>query len=352
MGLIVIMVNEFNLIIYKYRYLFLYIIFGALSLSIESALRSFLSLFLDDFIANLISLFFGVCIAYYLNSKFNFKVPKDRIKISIFYFFCVSIFSFSIQYTVGSATNLNFFQNRFLLAGTLFIVAYFLHRRLTFKEFQKLGIAIHLNNNDEVDSIFQQIGNYPDFIHIDLIDETYNENNIAINLDKLDKIVNIWKSKKIQLHIMSKNPSYWINELAHYNLEIFFHSNCNEGYQQLQSSFEDKNLGIVLDKNIEDKELELILRKFSNIMVLSIDKPGESGQKFNKEFESFINKLIKKSLVRKNKLTLDGGMTPTVASNFDVQEIVSASSVLGSANSKFQIINFQTSQKYVFEDEK
>ena len=347
------MVNKVKLLTYKYRYLILYTIFGGFSILIESALRNILSLIFGDFFTNILSILISIFVAYFLNINFNFKVPKDRIRISIAYFFLVSIASFGLQYTVGSLTNLDFFQNRFLLSGCLFIFAYFLHRKLTFQNYQKLGIAIHLNDDiDEVDTIYNQIGNYPDFIHIDLIDETYNKNNIAVNLEKFKKIVQTWDTKKIQVHIMSRKPSIWINKLAEFDVEIFFHAESDENSFEIKKLLEEKKIGIVLNKKIKDKDLKKILKEFSNIMVLTINKPGESGQKFNLDYDKYINNLVLLSGSYGNKITLDGGMTPNVASNYDVEEVVSASSVLNNNNSKFQIINFQTSRKYFIPDEK
>ena len=68
---------------------------------------------------------------------------------------------------------------------------------------------------------------------------------------------------------------------------------------------------------------------------------------FQNKSSDLINELIKVTeQVTDIKITLDGGITPKIASKFNVQEVVSASSVLNDEDSKKQIINFQTSQKY------
>ena len=89
-----------------------------------------------------------------------------------------------------------------------------------------------------------------------------------------------------------------------------------------------------------------MIQTFNNIMILCIDKAGESGQEFSEKYDSIIKKIIDLTKNKNNKITLDGGMTPNIASKYNVAEVVTASSVLGNPKSKLQIINFQTSQKY------
>jgi len=147
--------NKYFIYLYKNRFLFLYIIFGFLSLSAELILRSFLQNIMETNFANLLAVGSGIFIAYFLNINFNFKVPKNRIKISIIYFVLVSLLSIYIQYAIGNFTKINFFQNRFLLSGILFFIAYLLHIKFTFRDYQKVGIAIHLNKINIIDDIYQ-----------------------------------------------------------------------------------------------------------------------------------------------------------------------------------------------------
>ena len=131
------MVNRAYVLIYKNRFLILYITFGFLSLLVENFVRIFLINFFNLNITNIVAIFVGIFLAYFLNVKFNFKVPVQRLRISMLYFFLVSIFSITIQFFFGNLTNLNFIQNRYLISAIFFIVAYFLHRRFTFKDYKK-----------------------------------------------------------------------------------------------------------------------------------------------------------------------------------------------------------------------
>ena len=83
--------NNFNLryvlLIYKNRYLVIYIIIGFLSLVLEQFVIRFLNEISENIFTNLIGFTSGVVFAFILNAKFNFKVPRNRLVKSMFYFF-------------------------------------------------------------------------------------------------------------------------------------------------------------------------------------------------------------------------------------------------------------------------
>lgn len=342
--------NRLVLIFYKLRFLIIYTLIGTISLIVETIIRAQLISSLSTLQTNFISITLSVLFAYTLNIKFNFKVPKERIRLSIIYFSTISIFSFFLQYSVSSFIDLEFFQNRFQLSGSLFFIAYLLHRKFTFKNYYKVGLAIHLNKQNVVSEIYQKVKNLPDFIHIDLIDETINKENVSVDVLKIDEILKTWPNKKIQIHIMSQNPLKWIKEFPNgKNIEVFFHHEGNHNYEEINNFILNKKFssGIVLDNKSNIESIKPLTKIFTNFMVLCIDKPGFSGQKFNIESQKIINELVSNSKLNKSiKITLDGGITPKVASRYNVQEVVSASAILSNDDAKKQIINFQTSQKY------
>ena len=344
--------NRVILLFYKLRFLIFYTIIGFISLMVENIIRINLIKYFDTnfLLSNIFSISASIAVAYILNVNFNFKVPKERIKISLFYFTVISIFSCIVQFTFSYVVDIEFFQNRFQISGALFLIAYFLHRRYTFKNYQKIGVAIHLNKSNSVSDIYSKIKNFTDFIHIDLIDETYNSENISVDIEILNNIRELWPLKKLQIHIMSKNPNFWINQLPKLrNTEVFFHYDENIDIEQTSSLILSKNFipGIVLHNQISQSQIIKLMNSFSNFMVLCVEKAGFSGQVFQSKYSDLINELIKiTEQLNDVKVTLDGGITPKVASKFNVQEVVSASSILNNEDPNKQIINFQTSQKY------
>jgi len=337
--------NKFYYVIYKNRFLILYIVFGFVSLIIETLVRQLLLNLINNLFANLFAILGGIFSAYFLNIKLNFKVPKQRVRLSILYFVTVSVLSIFLQFIIGSLTNIDFLNNRFILSGGLFLIAYFLHRKFAFKNYQKIGIAIHLNDKNNIGNIYNQIEDYPDFIHVDLIDETYNPDNISTDLVKLEEILQQWPGKKVQVHIMSKNPKDWIEKIKNLKVEIFFHHESSAKSNHIIQQ-EEIDFGIVIDLETSKNEIDSVMKLTKNLMVLCIPKPGFSGQKFDKNIDETIKQVIKSSKNENLKITLDGGMTPEIASNYSVDEIVSASFILGSTKSKIKIVDFQTSQKY------
>lgn len=335
--------SDLFVLIYKNRFLILYIIIGIVSLYTENIIRDFLENYLNNTLSSSISIFFSIFIAYILNVNFNFKVPKKRLYKSIQYFVIISLLSVTLQYFFSQITNLDFIRNRYLISGLLFFIAYIFHRKYSFKDNQATGLAIHLNTNTNLENIYKKIGNLPDFIHVDLIDESFNKINISTELRMLNDIKNIWPNKRIQLHIMSKKPIFWLDKIDLNLDDIFIHLDI--GLSELEK-IQNKNYGVVINHNAKIEDIDLAVQNYDKIMILCIEKPGLSGQKFNIDADQTIKKVIEKTNNKNTKIVLDGGMTPNIATKYLVDEVVTASSVLESKYSKIQLSNFQMSKKY------
>ena len=59
----------------------------------------------------------------------------------------------------------------------MFWIAYFFHSKFSFKDFKKVGVAIYANGVEDIPQIFNEIANFPDFIHVDIVDQTVNKNS-------------------------------------------------------------------------------------------------------------------------------------------------------------------------------
>ena len=168
-----------NFIIYRYRFLIVYVIIGFISISFELITNKILNtFFLNTAFNNLISTLIGILIAFWLNSKYNFKISTAKLRNSIKYFFLISSLSNIFQYQLNKIINLDLTYefSRYLIAGSFFWMAYLLHKKFSFKDYKKVGVAIYANGVEDVTNIFNKVGNYPDFIHIDIVDKTINNN--------------------------------------------------------------------------------------------------------------------------------------------------------------------------------
>ena len=104
--------NRIVLLFYKLRFLIFYTIIGFISLIVENIIRINLIKYFDTnfLLSNIFSISSSIAVAYILNVNFNFKVPKERIKISIIYFTVISVFSCIVQFTFSYVVNIEFFK--------------------------------------------------------------------------------------------------------------------------------------------------------------------------------------------------------------------------------------------------
>ena len=94
-------------------------------------------------------------------------------------------------------------------------------------------MAIYANGLEEVNKIYNKIGKYPDFIHVDIVDETYLTNYPKPKTHKLEVIKAYWPNHKIHVHIMSKYPSRYIDEAIKYCDYIYIHYEINENIEEI-----------------------------------------------------------------------------------------------------------------------
>ena len=86
--------------------------------------------------------------------------------------------------------------------------------------------------------------------------------------------------------------------------------------------------------------------KFNHILILSIEKPGVSGQKFNTESYNLIERI--NLLKKRNKLNIcvDGGVKSNLINKFTSEKVVSGSDVLNSEHPVKKIMKLQTVARY------
>ena len=169
-------IKEINFFIYKKKHLIIYIFIGVLSLLFELIIRQLLIKFFGDKSLLLHSaIFFGVIFAFYFNIKFNFNVPKLYLTKSLIYFIIISFVAYIVQFSVKRYVDfgtLSYSQTRFLISGIFFLIGYFFHLKFSFKDTIKVGVAIYANGYENIKKIYEEIGPYPDFIHVDITDKT------------------------------------------------------------------------------------------------------------------------------------------------------------------------------------
>jgi pentose-5-phosphate-3-epimerase/putative flippase GtrA len=333
----------------KNRYFITYIFFGVLSLLLEVAVRVVLNQNFSFYLADFFALLLGIIFSAFANLKFNFNVPKKKYLRSIIYFFLVSIFSYVSQSNfVAQFPNLlpqNEYLSRVLVSGIFFIFFYFIHLRLTFSKVVKVGFAIHPKSNTAFSEETENAIEYADFIHIDLIDETYNTDNVCNDIVIINSIIEKQKEKNIQIHMMTKNPEKYLNKINIKKVDIFVHLDEMEKLR-VNKNLEVDNLGVVLNNPaMKTIELKKIVKDYKKIMVLCIDNPGFSGQKFNIKYYQLLKKLDEVKL-HNNEITVDGGVNNNNAKYFSVQKIVSQSYLVNGNNPVIKIFTLKEENRY------
>ena len=346
-------IKEINFFIYKNKHLIIYILIGILSLLFEIGIRKILiNIFGEQSLLLHSSVFCGVIFAFYFNIKFNFNVPKIYLKRSLTYFLIISFGAYVVQFSTKRYVdfgNLNFEQTRFLISGMFFLIGYFFHLKFSFKDNIKVGVAIYANGYEDIKKIFEKIGPYPDFIHVDIIDKTMNGKALDTKLSKLEVVKAYWPNHQIHTHIMSKHPlSCLDDEIYNFSNIIYFHHESLDDKNKIINEIKNRKKipGLVLHSINNYENLDQIVKDFSEILVLSIKECGVSGQKFEPKAFALIDKLNSLNQRKKFRVCVDGGVRSSLISKFSSERIVSGSDVLNNQNPKRQIMRLQTLSRY------
>ena len=344
--------RNINFFFYKKKHLIIYTVIGFLSLIFELYLRNFIKTYISSNEIFLhISLIFGIFFAFYFNIKLNFNVPKIYLKKSLIFFFSISTCSYLFQYFLRNQIELSkytFEEARILISGSFFLIAYFFHIKFSFKDSRKVGVAIYANGYENIKKIFDLIGPYPDFIHVDIVDKTMNKDAPNPNLSKLEVVKAYWPNHLIETHIMSNDPIKLLDEkILNYSDIIYVHNEIKNKMEAINKIKSKKKIpGIVLHSIYDYKNIEEIVKNFNQILVLSITQPGVSGQEFNERSYKLINKINLIKLRNEYTVCVDGGVKSKIINKFISEKVVSGSEVLNNSNPIRKIMSLQTLARY------
>ena len=337
--------------LYRYRFLFNYILIGFLSLFLELSLLRLLQNSTSLFIAQLISVTSGILVAFILNVRFNFKVPKPKRNKAFIFFALISILSFSLSFSLKKQliqTGISYELSRFLSSGSLFFIGYILHRKFTFTSYKKVGVAVYAHGNEDIKGIWEKIKFVGDFIHIDIVDETFNENAPDPATYRLEAVKAYWPHKEIHCHIMSKTPSKWISQVKDYVDTVIIHYEIDEDLDLVLEEVQrySLNVGICLLLSTPVEVLEKYVGKINEVMLLTIPQPGRSGQKFDVSSLNRVETINKFEERNKIVVCIDGGVNNETVPLLQVEKVISGSYVLDAEKPMQTIMRLQTSSQY------
>lgn len=339
-------------LLYRYRFLALYVVFGILSLIVELFIvRTLNSFHINQIVSALLGFLSGLIVAFTLNIRFNFHIAPPKRTRALLYFFIISSLSFCVQLLlrqelIRRGISVDF--SRFIIAGGFFMISYLLHRRFSFKEYKKVGVAIYADGVEDIKNIYNKISMICDFIHIDIVDKTFKENCADVKAYRAEVVRAYWQNKPIEVHIMSKKPSNWLPELLPYVNVIYIHANCEENlldvFDAIRKGGCEPGLVIGVDEQLED--FEKYISEVKHLLVLSIKNPGSSGQEFDISVLSLIETLNLHKRRSDFTICIDGGINDNTIQYLNVESVVSGSYILNSETPKKNIIHLQTSGEY------
>lgn len=196
---------------------------------------------------------------------------------------------------------------------------------------KKISVSF-LSSDDEQKDLIKINQSNADYIHVDVMDGRFvrkRKNPFKI-LSKMSNVL----TKRLDVHLMEKNPLKNINYYAALNTEyITVHAELEklEKYLDLIKEYGIK-CGVAINPETDISILLPYLSKIDLILVMSVN-PGMGGQEF---IDGTIKKIlkIKKMIVSqklKTKISVDGGINDEVAKRLDfVDIIVSGSYIINS----------------------
>jgi ribulose-phosphate 3-epimerase len=342
---------NYKYIIYKYRFFIGYVLIGVLSLIIEFTVLNFFNSFQNNQLLNsFLSVIIGILFSFWCNVRYNFKISKSKRNRSLIYFLIISLFSYLIQvfFIEKFQNQISYEKLRFITSGSFFWIAYIFHRKFSFKDFKKVGVAIYSNGVENIESIYQKVKKYPDFIHIDIVDETFNKEAKKGLSYKTEVIKGYWNTKFIECHIMSKNPKKWIDDIIQNVDRIFIHCELNENIEELLNLIKENNCqtGLVIQNIDQLSVYEKYHYIIDSLLVLSIETPGYSGQPFKIDSLETISKINNHKFRNRISLVVDGGVNNKNIPLIISENIVSGSYVINSKEPIKNIMILQTSSQY------
>lgn len=176
----------------------------------------------------------------------------------------------------------------------------------------EISVSI-LNSNDRVEDVKKLNNTNCDYIHIDVMDGEF-VNSMEFSYEDIIDIINVC-NKKIDVHLMCKNPIQYIEKLVNYDISnITFHEEVGEDLFDIIKMIKKHNIGvgISIKPNTSVDKLDKYLDKINLVLIMSVE-PGYGGQEF---MLSSLDKVkeLKKKIKDKNldvKIEIDGGVKDT-----------------------------------------
>lgn len=344
--------TRLSFLLYRYRFLCVYVVIGFSSIVLEIlVVRALLPTRLPDLVAKGLGVVAGFGLAYFLNVRFNFKVPQGKRRRAFLFFISISTGSFLLNMAVKSQfarLGWSYEQSRIITSGMLFLIAYYLHRKITFVDAKQVGVAVYVTKLEDIETIRRKVGLFPDFIHVDIVDDTFRPGAEELNTHRVEVVHAYWPQKQLHVHLMTRQPSRYFEQVLRFVDVVIVHIESDEDIAAVirQIKQAGKRVALCLSMDTPVEKARPHAGEIDMLMLLSIDKPGFSGQELQLSTLERIAEIQHWPERKHFELCVDGGVNEKNIGLLNVEKIVSGSSVLNHPKPIRQIMRLQTSSSY------
>jgi ribulose-phosphate 3-epimerase len=338
--------------LYRERFLLGFVLIGFVSLIVEIVFfRGLESVGFEKNIAYFVGFFAGLLFAYWFNVRFNFKIPRAKRRKAFILFLLISLISGCLNYGFRIQLKEHGFQfesARFLSSGITFLFVFFLHRRFTFIDRKKVGIAVYANGLEDIKKIFLKVKSFPDFIHVDIIDSSFGEFDLEPKAYRLETIKAYWPEKPLHVHLMTKFPLRWLPDVLPFAETVFFHIESNDSASKVIKEIKKAGRlpGISLLIETPINQIMKYLADCNNVLLLAIKNPGRSGQVFDYDILEKVKALGTNPIRKSISVCVDGGVNENTNRLLNVEMVVSGSFVLSAKRSCRNIMKLQNTSNF------
>ncbi|MBO5375929.1 MAG: ribulose-phosphate 3-epimerase [Bacilli bacterium] len=204
---------------------------------------------------------------------------------------------------------------------------------------KRISVSFLSSKNEEKD-LLKLARTNADYIHVDVMDGKFvkKKHNPYKKLSKLSNQI----GKRLDVHLMEKNPLKNINYYASLNTEyITIHAELEkvDKYLDLIKQYGIK-CGLAINPDTDISILLPYISKIDLVLIMSVH-PGLGGQTF---IDDTIKKIlkVKKMIVSKKskaKISVDGGINAEIAKRLDFVDIIVSGSYVTSSDDFEESIN-------------
>lgn len=180
-----------------------------------------------------------------------------------------------------------------------------------------------------------------DYIHVDVMDGNFVKNKTM----PFKEMKNIYKytSKRLDVHLMVKDPKKYIDDYSTLNTEyITIHVELLDEIDKYLNQIKSYGIkcGLAIKPDTQVKELVPYLPLLDMILIMSVE-PGMGGQEFIKSSENKIAevRVLLKEYGSKAKISVDGGIKDTTREFCKGSDILVSGSYIIESNDFEEKIN-------------